>query len=201
MSVSNEDNWLARYYNRIQNDCILSIERRDRITRLSYTILAAVTAIYAGFFADGSFVTPLGRFILVSAVLVVLIKFFFQSMIAYGYFLRGRYFRKKIEQYWMNNMPSIDEIKQDINKYDHNKAMPETERNRLMGQTRSGSIQILSIPIILLLIELYLDQSWYYCAILLGLVGYTFLEIYNFITYDQMRYSKTREQGKSSDKL
>ena len=81
MSVSNEDRWLSNYYNRIVSDCTISFERRDRITNWSYAIIAAVVAVYAGFFADGSFVPPLGRFGLVSGVLIVLIRFFFQSMI------------------------------------------------------------------------------------------------------------------------
>ena len=64
-------------------------------------------AAYTGFFADGSFVIPLGRFGLVAGVLFVLTRFFFQSMIAYGYFIRGRYLRTRIEEYWMNGKPTL----------------------------------------------------------------------------------------------
>ncbi len=109
MSNPNETNWLSDYYHRIQTDCKISLDIRGRVTNWSYALIATVIAAYVGFFADGNFVTPLGRFGLVSGVLFVLIKFFFTSMVAYGYFLRGRYFRTRIEQYWMNNKPTLDE--------------------------------------------------------------------------------------------
>ena len=147
-------------------------ERRDRTTHWSYIVLTAVVTAYIGFFADGNFVTPLGRFGLVSGVLLVLIRFFFQSMIAYGYFLKWRYFRTKIEEHWMNGTPSIDEIKQDIVNFDHNKAMPETGRNLFMGQVKSGFILILAIPITLLAIELHLTQTWEYFMILISVGSY-----------------------------
>ena len=177
--------WLANYYQRIVNDCTISFERRDRITNWSYAILAAVIGVYAGSFADGSFVTPLGRFALVSGVLFVLIRFFFQSMIAYGYFLRGRYLRTKIEEYWMNEKLSLDEIKKTIETFDHGKKIPKTGRNRLIGQVRSGFFLILAIPTIPLATELYLDLNWQYFVIITFLILYLFYEIYNYRSYDQ----------------
>ena len=190
MSDSSNSDWLSNYYNRIQSDCTVSFERRDRVTNWSYTILAAVIAAYVGFFADGTFVTPLGRFALVSGVLFVLIRFFFTSMIAYGYFLRARYFRTRIEQHWMKGEPSLDEIKQDIEKYDHGKSMPHTERNRLMGQIKSGFLLILIIPTIPLAIEFYLGITWEYFVIVGALIVYILLEKHNFNNYDQMQSSK-----------
>ena len=190
MSDSSEGNWLTNYYNRIQSDCTLSIERRDRITRLSYMILAVGIAAYVGFFADGNFVIPLGRFGLVSGILFVLIRFFFQSMIAYGYFQRGLRMRTMIEQHWMNGIPSLDKIKHEIVKYDHGKAMPKTQRNRFTAQVKSGFILILAIPVIPLAVELHLEQSWFYYVILGGLVSYAVWEVYAFKSYDQMQSPK-----------
>lgn len=190
----NNSNWINQYYTRIQNDCTLSIERRDRVTNWSYAILAAVIAAYVGFFADGTFVTSLGRFGLVAGVLFVLIRFFFTSMIAYGYFLRARYFRTRIEKHWMNNEPTLDKIKQDIEKYDHGKSMPPTERNRLMGQVKSGFLLILIIPTIPLAIEFYLGITWEYFVIVGALIVYILLEKHNFNKYDQMQIVKKTEK-------
>ena len=185
MSKSKNSDWLSNYYNRIQTDCTISFERRDRITNWSYAILAAVIAAYVGVFADGSFVIPLGRFGLVSGVLFVLIRFFFQSMVAYGYFLRGRYLRTRIEEYWMSGNPSLDEIKKDVETYDHGKKTPKTGKNRLVGQIRSGFFLILAIPTIPLAIELHLDLNWQYFIIIGFLAVYVLAEIYNFRSYDQ----------------
>lgn len=189
MSNSNNETWLTNYYSRIQSECALSIERRDRIARLCYMVLAAGIAIYVGFFANGSLVSPLGRFGLASGILFVLIRFFFQSMIAYGYFLRWRYLRERIEQYWMHDSPSLAEIKDDIAKYDHGKAMPKTKRSLIMGQIKSGFVLIFAVAATPLAIETYLEQSWYYCLFLACLVCYAVGEIYTFKSYDQMQYA------------
>ena len=190
MSNSNEENWLTNYYHRIQNECVLSIERRDRITRLSYMIVAAGIGAYVGFFADGNFVMPVGRFGLVSGVLFVLIRFFFQSMIAYKYFQKWLHLRTIIEQHWMNGTPSLEDIKESVKNYDHGKSMPDTDRNSFVAQIKSGFILILAIPIIPLIIELYLEQLWYYCVILNGLIGYAIWEVYVFKSYDQIQPPK-----------
>jgi len=192
MTNPNNSEWLTNYYSRIQSDCTLSFERRDRVTNWSYTILAAVIAAYVGFFADGTFVIPLGRFGLVSGVLFVLIRFFFQSMIAYGYFLRARYLRTRIEKYWMNGNPSLDDIKKDIENYDHGRSMPNTGRNRVMGQIKSGFILIILIPTIPLGIEFYLGSTWEYFVIVIALGIYVLVEIINFKKYDQMQSSKIK---------
>lgn len=133
MPDSNHDGWLTNYYGRIQSECALSIERRDKVTRLCYLVLAAGIAIYVGFFANISLIPPLGRFGVIAGILFVLIRFFFQSMIAYGFFVRWRYLREQIERYWMrdkeNDAPTLKSIKDDIIRYDHSKAMPDTGRN------------------------------------------------------------------------
>ena len=187
MTDTNHEKWLTSYYNRIQSECELSIGRRDKITRLCYIVIAAGIAIYVSFFADGSSVPPLGRFALVSGILIVLIRFFFQSMIAYGYFIRGRYLREQIEQYWMWGSPSIDEVKKVITRYDHCKAIPKTKRSLLMGQINFGFGLMFVVAAILLTIELSLEQSWNHCLVLIGLAGYVSWETFTFKRYDQMR--------------
>jgi len=178
--------WLHSYHNRIQDECRFSLERRDRVTNWSYAILAASIAAYVGFFADGTWVLPLGRFALVAGVLFVLIRFFFTSMLAYGFFLKWRYLRNAIEQHWMNEKdPNLDKIKEYITKYDHGRTRPPVDRNRLVGQIKSGFFLILIIPLIPIGIEFYLDNSnIFYYIILLGVGIYAILEIYNFKKYD-----------------
>jgi len=192
MSNSKNSDWLSNYYNRTKEDCKTSFERRDRVTNWSYTVLIGILAIYFGFFGEGIAVPPIGRFALLAITLFVLTKFFFQSMIAYGFFLRSRYFRTKIEQHWMNAEPTLDQIKIDIKKYDHDRSMPPTGRNRFVGQIKSGFILVLIIPTILFGLELFwsggMDLRYY--AILVPLIAYVIFEIINFRSYDQMKTSK-----------
>ena len=190
MSSLSDDNWLIQYYNRIQNECSLSFERRDRLTRLSYTILGIGIGLYIGLFAGDGYVTPIGRFVLVSGIMFILIRFFFQSMIAYKFYIKWRYFRTAIESYWMFNKPSLDRIKNDVCTYDHGKAMPETGRNSLTAQIYSGFILIIAVPIIPLAIELYVDQLFYYYVIIAAMIGYVLFEVHAFYNYDQIQPPK-----------
>lgn len=177
--------WLHSYHQRVQDESRFSLERRDRVTNWSYAILAAAIAAYVGFFADGTWVLPLGRFALVAGVLFVLIRFFFTSMLAYGFFLKWRYLRNAIEKHWMYEKPTLEEIKEYITKYDHGRTRPPADRNRLVGQVKSGFFLILIIPLIPIGIEFYLDNSnIFYYIILTGVGIYAILEMYNFKKYD-----------------
>jgi hypothetical protein len=187
--------WLHDYHHRIQEECKISLEKRDRVTNWSYAILATVIATYVGFFADGTFVLPIGRFALVAGVLFVLIRFFFTSMIAYGFFLKWRYLRNAIEQHWMNNKPTINEIKQYITDYDHGRSKPIVDRNRLAGQIKSGFFLILIIPLIPIGIEFYLNNSNpFYYVIMVGIGIYAILEMYNFQKYDHNNPKKNKKE-------
>ena len=180
--------WLASYHQRIQNECKISIDRRDRVTNLSYGVLIAIITAYIGFFADGSFIHPLGRFSLIAGGLFILIKFFFASMLAYAFFLKWRYLRTEIERYWMDGKPELDCIKRYIKEYDHGRARPQIDRNPLTGQLRSPLILILIVPLIPLGIEISLDCSNIsYWLIIAGIISYFIIEILNFTTYDHTK--------------
>lgn len=190
MSKSSDSNWLSNYYERLQSDYELSLSRRDNVTNWSYTLLAAIIALYFSFFSDKLMISPFWRYSLVVGLLVILIRFFYQSMISYGFLLRTRFLRTEIEKHWMNGNPSIEKLTEHINDYDHGKSMPDTGRNRYLGQIRSGFILIVAIPIILITNEFYLignKITWEYFVVLVGLIGYVIFEIINFQTYDQMK--------------
>ncbi len=87
----------------------------------------------------------------------------------------------------MNNKPTSDEIKQDIENFDHGKSMPKTGKNLFVGQIKSGVILILVIPVIPLGIEYHLNYNWHYYVIVASLIGYVILELFNFKKYDQMQ--------------
>lgn len=179
--------WLARYYDRIVLDCRLSFERRDRTTNWSLVILGALMAIYVGLFVEDSQIESLGRFVLVTVVLFVLVRLFFMSMIAYGFYLRGRYIRTLIEKHWMYGSPDIDQVISGVKMYDHGKSMPDTGRNRFRGELRSGAFLTTVIPLIPLGIELYYYGGFMHCLVAVALALYVVWEVHGFRQYDQMR--------------
>lgn len=186
MDKTGGSRWLLAFYRRTQADADVSLRRRDNATNWSYVVMAAVVGTYAGFFADGSGVQPLGRFGLVAGALIVLSRFFFMSAIAYGFYQRSRYFRTRIEKHWMAGTPSLEEIASDITRYEHGRSAPPAVRGLLSGQIRSGAIIALAVPSILLLYEMSLEHSWERCLILVGLVVYAALEAFNYASYGQI---------------
>jgi hypothetical protein len=92
--------------------------------------------------------------------------------------------------HWMNNIPQIEDIKNDIKKYDHGRSMPAVNRNLFWnGEIRSGYIITIILPVILIANEWY--KVWnnvpiIYGLIVIGIIVYISIEVINFIEYDQM---------------
>lgn len=183
--------WLTDYYNRLQSDYQTAFTRRDNVTNWTYSILAGILAIYFGLLSSSSITEPIWRYLLIIGIMVIMIRFFFQSMIAYGFIIRFRYLRNRIEKHWMNGEPTIEKVKEEIIRYDHNRYVPQTGRNRLWnGQLRSGFIINLVMPSFLLFYELYLAKeklSLEYILPLVVIAVYLVLEVINYATYDQMK--------------
>ena len=174
--------WVAKYYERIITECRISIERRDRVTHWSYMVLGAFMVVYVGFAASTD-VDPILRFALTATILAIMTRFFFQSTIAYSFYLRGRHIRTKIEEHWMDK-PDIEEIKKEIRKFDHGKQNPAT-KSRIVGQIRSGPLGLI-LPVILLVKDFDVGNTEYY-VVLAFLIVYVFYEILNYVTYDQIK--------------
>lgn len=187
--------WLYAFYERTQADAAISLRRRDNATNWSYVVMAAVVGTYAGFFADGSNVPPLGRFGLVAGAMIVLSRFFFMSAIAYGFYRRSRYFRDLVEKHWIAGDPTLEKIASDITRYEHGRSAPPAKRGLLAAQVRSGAVIALVVPSILLAYELSLGQGWERCLIIAGLVVYGALEAHNYATYNQIHPPRNGEGG------
>lgn len=179
--------WLARYYDRIVLDCRLSFERRNRTTHWSFVVLGVMVAIYAGSFVEGSQIGQMGRFGLIAVTLFVMVRLFFMSAIAYGFYLKGRHLRTVIEKHWMHGDPSIEQVISNVTQYDHGRSMPDTGRNRFLSELYSGTLLTTVIPLIPLYIELHSYNDWQHWLIIAILVAYIIWEVYRFRKYDHMQ--------------
>ena len=175
--------WVAKYYERIVAECMASLERRDRITHWSYTILGVFVGAYASFFAIDIDNNSAIKFALTATILAIMTRFFFQSVIAYGFFTRGRYMRTKIEKYWMDKS-DIKELKLLIKSFDYGRRLP-TKKNKIASQVRYGPLSLI-LPLILLIMDFEINNTEH-CIVLIMLMAYVFYEILNYVTYDQMK--------------
>ena len=127
-------------------------------------------------------ISPILRFALTATILSIMTRFFFQSAIAYGFFLRHRHIQTEIEKHWMDGT-DIEKIKKAIREFDHGKHTPS--KNKIVGQLRFGPLG-LALPAILLAIDFDVDGVKH-CIVLILLMGYVFYEILNYVMYDQMK--------------
>ena len=103
-----------------------------------------------GFFAVDAGINPVLRFALTATILAIMTRFFFQSVIAYGFFIRHRYIRSEIEKHWMNKT-DIDCIVKIIKSLDHDKYLP-SNTNNIVSQFRYGPLGVV-LPSLLLIID------------------------------------------------
>ena len=174
------DGWLNKYYERTTAERRVSLERRDRVTHWSYLALGVFAGAYVGLMINDT--SSILRFALTATILAIMTRFFFQSAIAYGFFLRHRHIQTEIEKYWMNNL-DIERIKKVIQEFDHGKHIPS--KNKIVGQLRFGPLGLV-LPVLLLASDFEIGDAKYY--IVLGfLIIYVFYEILNYVTYDQIK--------------
>ena len=174
---ASDDVWIGKYYERTTAERRVSFERRDRVTHWSYMVLGAFVGAYVILMVNDT--SSFWRFTLTATILAIMTRFFFQSAIAYGFFLRHRHRQTEIERYWMDGT-DFEKVRNVIREFDHGKHIPP--KNKFVSQLRSGPL-VFALPVLLLAIDF--DVEYYIVLILL--VVYVSYEIANYATYDQMK--------------
>lgn len=177
---ASDDVWIGKYYERTTAERRVSLERRDRVTHWSYMVLGVFVGAYVVLMVDDA--SSFWRFALTATILAIMTRFFFQSAIAYGFFLRHRHIQTEIEKHWMDGT-DVEEVKNAIQEFDHGKHVPK--KNKFVSQLRSGPL-VFALPVLLLAIDFDVSDVKYYIVLIL-LVGYVFYEIVNYAKYDQMK--------------
>lgn len=176
---ASDDGWIGKYYERTTAERRVSLERRDRVTHWSYMILGVFVGAFVVLMVNGT--SSFWRFALTATFLAIMTRFFFQSAIAYGFFLRHRHIQTEIEKYWMDGT-DVEKVRNVIREFDHGKHIPP--KNKLVSQLRSGPL-VFVLPVLLLAIDFVSGVE--YCVVLMLLVVYVSYEIVNYATYDQMK--------------
>jgi hypothetical protein len=187
-----DEEWLKEYYSRLQSEYEYSTNKKDTLTNWSLTILVGMLAIYFGL-TDSVQLSGWLRFALLIGTLIILIQFFVNSLLAYGFLRKWRMLKEEIENYWMKCSPSLDKIKQDIENYDHGRRLNVGLKGMIWAQLMSGFLLILSAPILLSVYEISRISQWtsgYYVSIIvLGI--YLLWQFSIFARYDQFKKFKS----------
>jgi hypothetical protein len=193
LAVNKDDASIDKYYTKAQNEARVALDRRDKFTNWALTILGALVTLYIGSFSGKISIPDYWRFVLVVAFTIIELRFFFQSMIAYGILKRWRHLLSLIERYWFDGNPDIAGIKNAIRTFDHEKRIPVSHMGLLSAQILSGFILVLAIPTGMIANELFflkLTIGPLYYLTVLYLVLYIIFEIISFKRYDQVRVSR-----------
>ena len=179
-------------------DARFDVNRKDTFTYWALTVFVAMAAVYVELLTRG--VPSVWRLGLLYITGALMIRFFIHSSLAYGGIKRWRHLSTVIEKHWFgeSNSPTIDQVKEDIKKYDHDAKIPVGKTKLIWTQLRSGFILILGVTAILVGLEWYLFSSYVenlnrIITVAAGI--YVLYEIVSFVEYGKTK----RPPKKSSD--
>jgi cell division protein FtsW (lipid II flippase) len=195
-SGQQNEEWLIAYHSRLTAEQQFSHSRRDTVTNSGLTLFLAILVAYA---ASLSYSVPLPHFWKMSLLLVglgLLIRFFSQGMISYAFLRKWRYLGTAIESHWATGQPSLEEIRLDIETYDHEGRTTVSKRSMLWSQLRAGFL--LNFVALLAIVLWELDQIGQWAgetyAVVAGFIVYVLWEIYIFVTYRPLRMPPKKEK-------
>jgi hypothetical protein len=183
-----EPDWLASYYQRLQNEYQFSLARRDNVTNWALTLFIAVVTTYTALLTSQIVPSSIWRIGLLLVALGLMIRFFSQSMIAYAFLRRCRYIENGIEAHWAVGEPLLQQIVLDLQTYDHGRRATVTRLAMLWSQLRAGFLLIFLVLSAVLLFELSQTQMTNVTSLLLvGFLVYVAWETAIFLQYDQLK--------------
>lgn len=185
-----DNEWLNNYYNRLQSEYQYSLNKKDLLTNWSLTIVVALFTIYFGLYNVVQVVVPWVKFALIVGTLVVLIHFFVNSLLAYGFLKKWREVREKIENYWITNDSELfNQIKKDLQTIDHGRRMTIGLSSVISSQLKAGFLVILLGPVILAIYEVHKAKEFGigYWIVIIFFIIYISWQLISIHRYDQFK--------------
>jgi hypothetical protein len=195
------EQWVAHYYQRLQNEYQFSLSRRDNITNWALTLFLAVVATYATIMTSQIVPSAFWRIAFLLVSLALLVRLFVQSMIAYSFLRRWRHLANMVESHWASGKPQLDGIVEAILKYDHGRRTTISKTAMLWSQLRAGFLLMFLVVLGVLSFELTYAQPVTFAVecLLGGFVIYLVWELGIFVTYDQLKRPSNRSEKTLKD--
>ena len=177
---------LKTYYEKLQSEYTYSLKKKDTLVNWSLMALLAFMSVYFNIIKMD--VINEIKILFTIGILIILIQFFVNSMLAYGYLRKWRKIMTGIEKYWMDKSYSYEEITEDIREYDHNGKLSITWKDMIWAQLLSGFLIILLTPIFFIIYEIYTIGINSYSTIGFIILGiFIIWEIITMSTYSKFK--------------
>lgn len=191
--MTQNDEWLPTYYSKVQSEYQISFNKKDQLTNWSLTVLLAMFASYFGLLDIVKTQTDWYRFALLIGTLIILIQFFVNSFLAYGFLKKWRVIKENIESYWISSDPNLlNKVILNIQTYDHGRRMNTTIKDMIWSQLRAGFLVVLSAPLFLLLLEIKKISVWSneHSYTIIIFIIFLIWQIISVLGYDQSKFYK-----------
>ena len=180
---------LKTYYEKLQSEYTYSLKKKDTLEKLvTYGTFSINMSVYFNIIKMDVINEIKILFTIGTLLLIILIQFFVNSMLAYGYLRKWRKIMTGIEKYWMDKSYSYEEITEDIREYDHNGKLSITWKDMIWAQLLSGFLIILLTPIFFIIYEIYTIGINSYSTIGFIILGiFIIWEIITMSTYSKFK--------------
>jgi len=188
VGMCEEEEWLVNYYQKAHAEKVMDLDRRDTFTNWGLTIFLGVIALYAEML--GRTIESIWRFGLLLTAFGLFLRFYIHSCLTYAWTHKWNKLII-IEQYWISKKqdPTLEEVKEEIRKYDHDQKVPIRRLKILKAQLQTGYIIIFPVLAFLIFqesINIDLSGNYYNMALFLIFICYLVYEVYNFTSYSKI---------------
>jgi hypothetical protein len=207
MALNEDPPWLKEYYQKVNQEKNVNLQRKDSFTNWSLVTLLGFFAIYGQFFLIS--LPPFIHFGALAIVLILIFRFYLRSCISFADIRRQNVLRRAIEGHWIHGKPSMNRIKTLIQIFDIECWSPSPLRRVLWTQLKAGYIVLFLGPVLALVYEIinlhmqffmftiYLENLLISYGILAFLFIYILYELISIRRYQplQMKPQKTKAKN------
>jgi uncharacterized integral membrane protein len=150
--MSEDPAWLKEYYQKINQEKNINLQRKDSFTNWALVTLLGFFAIYGQFFLIT--LPPFLHFGALAIAIILIFRFYLRSCISFTDILRQNVLRRAIEGHWIHGKPSMKRIETLIQIFDVECWSPSPLRRVLWTQLKAGFIVLFLALVFALVYEI-----------------------------------------------
>ena len=191
---SNDENWLDNYYKKLQPSYDYSLKKKDMLTYWSLTIIGIIVGINFGVFGfidgDGAIIyNSLLHLFILAGLIIIIIHFFGNSIIAYSYLSKWKHLQRIIEQYKIYHVGSYKSLLKEIEEIDHSDHGVVKLSIMFISQLKAGFHIILSAATLIFIYQFIIigNYSLVYTIPPIFILSFILYEVWSLKRYSRIR--------------